>query len=62
MANQEFFGNGGIEHELTVHLERAHDLARRAKASNSALQEQLRRAQEIADELSDRVMASNQGE
>lgn len=48
-------GNGSIEHELTLHLERAHELARRAEASNCLLQEQLRRAQEIADELTGRV-------
>ena len=45
---------GTLEHELTRHLERAHELGERAKESNSALVEQLRRAREIADELKDR--------
>lgn len=44
---------GTLEHELTQHLERAHELGERAKESNSALVEQLRRAREIADELKD---------
>jgi hypothetical protein len=39
---------GALEHELTEHLHRAHELGERAKESNDALFEQLRRAGEIA--------------
>ena len=46
---------GTLEHELTQHLERAHELGERAKESNGALVEQLRRAGKIADELKDRL-------
>jgi hypothetical protein len=41
----------GIEHELTLHLERASDLSERAKRANDAAQLQIERALEIADEL-----------
>jgi len=40
-----------IEHELTLHLERAHELAERAKRSNGAVQQQIDRAREIANAL-----------
>ena len=40
-----------IEHELTMHLERAHELAERAKRSNGAVQQEINRAREIADAL-----------
>jgi hypothetical protein len=41
----------GIEHELTLHLERASDLSERAKRANDAAQHEIDRALEIADEL-----------
>lgn len=41
----------GIEHELTLRLERASDLSERAKRANDAAQHQIERALEIADEL-----------
>jgi hypothetical protein len=41
----------GIEHELTLHLERASDLSVRAKRANDAAQHEIERALEIADEL-----------
>jgi hypothetical protein len=43
----------GIEHELTLHLERASDLSKRAKRANNAAQHEIERALEIADELRD---------
>jgi hypothetical protein len=36
-----------LEHELNVHLARAHELGERVKAMNSAVEEQLRRTQLI---------------
>ena len=42
---------GGFEHELTLHLERAHELGERVKRANTAVEEQLRRTRQIADEL-----------
>jgi hypothetical protein len=50
---------GTLEHELTEHLQRAHELGERAKESNDVLFEQLRRAGEIADELKDRFFADD---
>ena len=41
----------GIEHELTLRLERATDLSERAKRANDAAQHEIERALEIADEL-----------
>jgi hypothetical protein len=41
----------GIEHELTVRLERASDLSERAKRANDAAQHEIERALQIADEL-----------
>ena len=41
----------GIEHELTLHLERASALSERAKRANDAAQHEIDRALEIADEL-----------
>ena len=41
----------GIEHELTLRLERASDLSERAKRANDAAQHEIERALEIADEL-----------
>ena len=46
---------GGIEHELTAHLERAHDLAEQAQRANGAAQQEIDRALEIANGLSGRV-------
>ena len=46
---------GPIEHQLTMHLERAHELGERAKRSNGAVQNEIARAREIADHLIDRV-------
>ena len=40
-----------LEHELTLHLERAHELGERVKQSNTAVEEQLRRTRQIADVL-----------
>ena len=42
-----------IEHELTMHLERAHLLAERAQQANGHAQQQINRAREIADALCD---------
>jgi len=44
-----------IEFELTMHLERAHELSERAKRSNGVVQEEIARAREIANALSDEV-------
>jgi len=41
----------GIEHELTLHLDRASDLSERAKRANDAAQHEIDRALKIADEL-----------
>jgi methyl-accepting chemotaxis protein len=41
----------GIEHELTLRLERASDLSERAKRANDAAQHEIERALEIADQL-----------
>ena len=46
---------GPIEFELTMHLERAHELGERAKRSNGAVQEEIERAREIANTLCDEV-------
>jgi len=43
----------GIEHELTLRLERATYLSERAKRANDAAQHEIDRALEIADELRD---------
>ena len=40
-----------IEHELTMHLERAHELAERAQRSNDAVQHEIDRALQIAERL-----------
>jgi hypothetical protein len=47
-----------IEHELTMHLERAHELAERAKRSNGAVQQEINRAREIANALYDEFHSS----
>ena len=42
-----------IEHELTMHLERAHVLAERARRANGNATEEINRAREIAIALCD---------
>jgi hypothetical protein len=37
-----------LEQELTMHLERAHELGERLRRSNTAVEEQLRRTHQIA--------------
>jgi hypothetical protein len=44
-------GIAPLEHELTMHLERAHDLAERAQQSNDRAQHEIERARQIADDL-----------
>ena len=44
---------GPIEFELTMHLERAHELSERAKASNDIVQREISRACDIARALHD---------
>jgi hypothetical protein len=44
-----------IELELTMHLERAHELGERAKQSNGAVQEEIDRARQIANALCNEV-------
>ncbi len=46
-----------IEHELTMHLERAHELAERAKRANGHVQQEINRAREIANALCDEFHA-----
>jgi len=41
--------------ELTMHLERAHQLGERAKRSNGAVQEEIERARQIANTLCNEV-------
>ena len=58
MGGQEQDKSGGsfmspIEHELTMHLERAHELGERAKRSNGVAQHEINRAREIASALCD---------
>lgn len=49
---------GPIEHRLTMHLERAHELGERAKRANGAVQHEIDRAQEIAHRLMDSVSST----
>jgi hypothetical protein len=37
-----------LEHELTMHLERAHELGERLRRSNTVVEEELRRTRQIA--------------
>jgi hypothetical protein len=48
-------GIGPVEHELTMRLERAHELGERAARSNGAVQQEIARAREIVEELTTRV-------
>ena len=50
MPERDMFAHG-IEHELTLRLERASDLSERAKRANDAAQHEIDRALQIADEL-----------
>lgn len=52
-------GVGSIEHELTMHIEKACELGERAKRSNGALQVQLDRAREIAAGLKERLFGGD---
>ena len=47
-----------IEHELTMHLARAHELAQRARRANGAVQHEIERARAIVDQLSEQVTAA----
>jgi hypothetical protein len=47
-----------IEHELTMHIERAHELSERAQRANTAVQHEMERARAIADELHHHVNAA----
>jgi hypothetical protein len=49
-----------IEHELSIHLERAHELAERAQRSNDAVQHEIDRALEIFDRLRGHVSGSSE--
>lgn len=40
-----------LEHELTLRLERAHELGERVRRSQDAVEEQLRLTRQIADTL-----------
>ena len=40
-----------FEEELTMHLDRANELGRRAKRANDAVEEELRQTRRIADAL-----------
>jgi len=44
-------GMSDLEHELAMHLERAHELGERMKRANTAVEEQLRRTRQLADAL-----------
>lgn len=50
---------GPIEHRLTMHLERAHELGERAKRVNGAVQEEIARTRAIADRLKADVSGEN---
>jgi len=49
--SRRFGGMSDLEHELALHLERAHELGERVKQSNTAVEEQLRLTRELADVL-----------
>ena len=44
-------GIGLVEHELTMHLQRAHELGERAAHSNGVAQVEIARAREIVEEI-----------
>lgn len=49
-SGRRHIGNGmcDLEQELTMHLERAHELGERLRRSNTAVEEQLRLTRQIA--------------
>jgi hypothetical protein len=49
------YGIGPIEHQLTLHLERAHELSERAQRANDAAQHEIDRALEIAEDICGRM-------
>ena len=51
---------GPIEHELTMHLERAHELAERAQRSNDAVQHEIDRARVIAEGLRGQMVETDE--
>jgi hypothetical protein len=51
-------GIGPVEHELTLHLERAHELGERAARSNGAAQLEIARAREIVEKITSCVRTS----
>jgi hypothetical protein len=51
-------GIAPVEHELTLHLERAHELGERAARSNGAAQLEIARAREIVEEITSCVRTS----
>jgi len=50
-SERKLGGMSDLEHELTRHLERAHELGERVKRSNTAVEEELRLTRLIADAL-----------
>ena len=50
-------GIGPVEHELTMHLQRAHELGERAARSNGVAQVEIARAREIVEEMTSCVRA-----
>ena len=48
-------GIGPVEHELTMTLERAHELGERAARANDAVQHEIARAREIVEALTSRM-------
>jgi hypothetical protein len=54
-------GIGPVEHELTMRLERAHELGERAARANGLVQHEIARAREIAEELTSRFGQSRSG-
>ena len=45
------WGVGPIDHELSMHLDRAHELGERAKRSNDQAQYEIDQAMQIAERL-----------
>ncbi len=54
-SDRMHYAIGPVEHRLTEHLERAHQLAERAQSSKDAAQYQIERAAAIARELCARM-------
>jgi hypothetical protein len=53
-------GIGPIEHRLTMHLERAHELAERAQRANDAAQHEIDATLEIFDRLRGHMTGSGE--